>query len=163
MRVLTVATGALLAMTPHAAISQTSEYKLGEIVVAREAMMFDLQNSYWSLLKVKNGESDDFQSAGEVARYMSDIMADFVPLLKKGTARGEAPGSRVKPEVWNEPEAFAAVANDFRMQATALADIAESRNPATYAEAFDTFTGACTGCHGLRPSSGGRFRYAIGE
>ncbi len=114
LSVPTVALGALLAMTAQAAISQSSEYKLGQIVVARAQIMFDLQTSYWTLLKVKNRESDDFQSAGDAARHMSEIMADFVTLMKKGTARGQVLGTRAKPEAWCQPEAFAAAANEFR-------------------------------------------------
>ncbi len=159
LNVPTVALGAILAMPPQAAISQTAEYKLGQIVVARDQIMHDLQSSYWTLLKVKNQESEDFQSAGDTARHMAEIMAEFVPLMEVGTAQGQAPGSRAKPEVWSEAEAFAAAANDFRSQAIALADVAETGNLEAYVDAFETFTAACTACHGLRPSSGGQFRY----
>lgn len=163
VRVFTVALSVLLTMTPQESISQTSEYELGQIVVTRQPLMFDLQTAYWTLLKVRNGESDDYQAAGDAARRMSAIMADFVLLMKPGSARGQAPGSRAKPEVWTEPEAFAAVANDFRSQADALAEVAESGNPEAYADTFETFVAACTACHEFRPSSGGRFRYALDE
>ncbi len=163
VRVFTVALSALLTMTPHASISQTSEYELGQIVVKRQPLMFDLQTAYWTLLKVKNKESDDYQAVAEAARRMSATMAEFVLLMKPGTARGQAAGSRAKPEVWTEPEAFATAANDFRSQADALAEVAASGNPEAYAGAFDTFAAACTACHELRPSSGGRFRYAKNE
>ena len=163
VRVCTVALSALLTSIPQESISQTSEYELGQIVVARKALMFDLQTAYWTLLKVRNGEGLDYQAAGEAAHVMSAIMAEFLPLMKPGTAHSQAPGSRAKPEVWTEPEAFAAAANDFQSQADALAEVAESGNPEVYADAFDTFAAACTACHGLRPSSDGRFRYAKDE
>jgi len=158
-----VALAALLGMNPQASLSQSTEYKLSQIVVARDKIMFDLQTSYWTLLDVKNGKSTDFQAAGDAARHMAEIMPDFVLLMEPGTARGQAPGSRAKPEVWSEPVAFTAAADEFRSQAVALAEVAETGNLEAYSDAFESLTAACTGCHGLRPSSGGAFRYAMGE
>lgn len=159
----TFAVGALLSLIPQTASSQSTEYKLAQIVVARDDIMFDLQSAYWTLLAVKNRESEDFQGAAEAARHMAELMAEFAPLMEAGTARGQAPGSRAKPEVWSEATAFATAADDFRLQAVALADVAGTGNLAAYVDAFEAFTAACTACHGLRPSSGGPFRYPFEE
>jgi cytochrome c556 len=125
--------------------------------------MLDLQSAYWVLLGVHNGKSSDFAGAAGAARSMSDIMERFRSLMQPGTARGEAPGSRARPEVWSEADAFEAAANDFQAMAVSFSDVAARGNKDEYDKEFEALTVACTSCHGLRPSSGGRFRYATNE
>lgn len=93
--------------------------------------MFDLQTNYWTLLAVRNGESDDFAGAAAAARHMAEVIGDFVPLMVPGTARGEAPGSRAKPEVWSDADTLAATAAAFRESAGALAEAARVKTPET--------------------------------
>lgn len=147
----------------HDAKSQSTEYKLGQIVVARKAIMFDFQTAFWTLMAVKNGESADYGAAAMAARLVEESMPSFVELLEPGTARGEAPGSRVKPEVWSQAQDFAAAADDLQAKAAALAAASATESPEIYAEAFEELNQACTACHGLRPSSGGPFRFAKDE
>ena len=84
-------------------------------------------------------------------------------LLVPGTARGEAPGARAKPEIWERPEAFVAAVDGLKARAADLADAARTGDQVAYGTAFDAFAEACTACHGLRPSSGGPYRFAHGE
>jgi len=145
------------------AAAQSTEYQLAQIVSERQALMFDLQSAYWVLLKVHDGKSSDFAGAADAARNMSDTMERFRPLMQPGTARGESPGSRARPEAWSEADAFEAVVNNFQTKAVSLSEVAARGNKDEYAMEFEAFSVACTSCHGLRPSSGGRFRYAINE
>lgn len=159
-----VALGLFAILLPmHQASAQSTEYELTQIVNERRPLMFDLQTAYWVLLDVQNGKSTDFESAANAARSMSDIMEQFIPLMQPGTARGEAPGSEARPEVWSEADAFEAAAEGFRAQAISFSEVAALGDIDKYKKEFGAFTAACTSCHGLWPSSGGRFRYARDE
>lgn len=143
--------------------AQSTEYELAQLVNERRQLMFDLQGAYWVLLDVRNGKSSDFEAAAAAARNMGAIIEQFSALMHPGTARGEAPGTRAKQEVWSESDEFAAAVAAFREQVTHFAETAARRNLDEYKAEFETFTTACTSCHGFRPTSGGRFRYAKDE
>jgi cytochrome c556 len=154
---------AMSAAMPHYAYPQQSDYERAQIVTTRQQRMSDLQTAYWILLKVKDGKSDDYAGAADAARSMPAMIDVFLSLLVPGTARGEAAGSRAKPEIWTEADGVANAAQTFKDEAQALAAAADAGDPGAYAVAFERFTEACTGCHGFRPSSGGQFRFAVGE
>lgn len=132
-------------------------------MVARRPFEFNFQTDYWVLLAVQRGENTNYDEAAAAARRMEEAMSQFVPLLKPGTARGEAPGSRAKPDVWSRADDFSAAVDRFTATTTALAAASSTGDQATYAAAFDDLHEACTACHGFRPSSGGPFRFAMGE
>ena len=155
--------GTMLISTSFDASAQSTEYQLGQIVTKRKLLMHDLQTNYWTLLAVKNGDSSDYQGAAEAASQMSATLNEFLALMEPGTALGEVPGSRAKPEVWTEAGKFAAVAEAFQNKAVQLANVAEGEDPVAFVTAFNDFAAACTGCHDLRPSSGGQFRFAKDE
>jgi len=152
----------LLLLTVEAG-AQSKDYELAQLVNERSRYMFDLQRAYWVLLDVRNGKSSDFDAAATTARKMGDIIERFSSLMRRGTARGEAPGSRAKPKIWSASEEFSAAVASFRDQAIHFAEVAERENLDEYTAEFEAFTSACTTCHGLRPSSGGRFRFAFNE
>ena len=158
-----LASVAVLLLLAGAATGQSSEYERAQIVAERKPVMGDLQDNYWVLFNVNKGDSEDFAAASAAAREMSALMMRFVSLLEPGTSRGEAPGSRAKPEVWSEPETFASAVETFQEATAAMAAAAETGDRETYMGEFESFTGACKACHGLRPSSGGMFRFAKGE
>ncbi|MES0826563.1 cytochrome c [Ruegeria sp. SCP11] len=143
--------------------AQSTEYKLGQIVVERKPMMFEMQTAYLTLLSIRNGESSDYVAAAMAASLIEETVPNFVALMEPGTARGEAPGSRAKPEVWSQGEAFSEAAEWLQAKAAALADASASEDPVVYSKAFEEMSEACTACHGLRPSSGGLFRFAKDE
>ena len=145
------------------AFGQSTEHERMQIATDRKAQMFALQDIYFTLMNVKTGRSDDFAGAAEAAAAVPERLDAFVSLLVPGTARGEAPGSRAKPEIWTEPEDVAAAVADLKTRAADLASAAHSGDGDAYNAAFDAYAQACTACHGLRPSSGGRFRFAKGE
>ncbi len=156
-------TTALLSLCAATAFGQSTEYKNMQIATDRKAQMFALQDLYWPLMNVKTGKSDDFAGAAAEAAAVPERLDTFVSLLVPGTARGEAPGARAKPEIWEQPEAVAAAVEELKARAVDLAAAATGGDPVAYGTAFDAFAEACTACHGLRPSSGGPFRFAVGE
>jgi cytochrome c556 len=83
--------------------------------------------------------------------------------MEPGTAKGETPGARAKPEVWTEAGDFLLAAESLRDVAAALSQSAKTENLADYKVKFDALTEACVQCHDFTPSSGGRFRFAKGE
>ena len=143
--------------------AQSDDYELAQLTTERKTHMFEMERAYWVLLDLERGKTSDYTAAEDAAREMSERIELFLLLMRPGTARGEAPGSRAKPEVWSQPETFAATAQAFRDSAIALAETAAGQDAEAYKEKFKALTGACTGCHGFRPSSGGPFRFAKDE
>ena len=156
-------TAALLSLCALTAFGQSAEFKRMQIATDRKAEMFALQDLYWPLMDVKTGKSDDFAAAAAAASVVPERLDPFVSLLVPGTARGEAPGARAKPEVWEQPDAVAAAVDELKARAADLAAAASAGDSLAYGAAFDAFAEACKACHGLRPSSGGPFRFAHGE
>jgi cytochrome c556 len=153
----------LLPLAAQRSPAQSDEYKLAQVVLARQTLMGEMHEAYWVLLEVHQGESADFASAAKAASSMGDKLDAFLRLMEPGTARGEAIGSRAKPEVWSDAPAFAEAAEAFRSEAAALSEAAARGDADAYGQAFEAFTTACTACHEFRPSRGGRFRFAIDE
>lgn len=160
----TFGTAALLSIFSVPAFGQSSEYERMQIALERKAQMFALQDEiYWFLMDVSAGKSDDYAGAAVAAALVPEKLDTFVSLLVPGTARGEAPGSRAKPEVWKQPEEFALALEGLKARAADLAVAASTGDAVAYGTAFDAFAEACTACHGLRPSSGGPYRFARDE
>jgi cytochrome c556 len=157
------AIGLASALLPAAVCAQTSEYERVQMVYARQALMFELQDRYWVLRDVSTSKSTDFEGAAAAAEQMIDIMTEFVGLLATETARGEVPGSRAMPEVWTDAAGFAASVESFRTEAAQLAEVARSGDAVVFSEAFDRFSSACTSCHEFRPTLGGRFRFTADQ
>lgn len=131
---------------------------LTKVVVDRHGVMRDIQNAYWPVLAVMNGESTDLAAAAAASQSIQDALGRFSALLLPGTAKGEVPGSRANPEVWSEPAEFAAALNALQAATAALSEAAASGDIDLFKARFDSFASACVGCHALKPSGGGRFR-----
>ena len=154
---------ATTAVVAAGVIAQTSDYEVAQLVHARRALMYELDDRYWMLLDVSSAKSVDFQGASAAALQMVDIMTGFVALLPPGTARGEALGSRAKPEIWTEATSFSASVESFTAEAERLAGLASKGDVEAFSAAFREFQSVCISCHALRPSLGGRFRFALDE
>ena len=149
-----------LGILPIAAAQSTDDYELVKLVGDRQGLMFDMQTAYLSLLSVKQGSNSDLASAADNARTISEKMGMFVELLLPDTAAGQVSNSRAKPEIWTEPEEFAAAVDALVSATTLLSKTALGGDIAAFNEQFDVVATACGGCHGLRPSSEGPFRTA---
>jgi len=156
-------TAAMLSLYSVFAFGQSSEHERMQITADRKAQMFALQDLYWPLMNVMTGKSDDFAGAATAAAAVPARLDTFVSLLEPGTARDEAPGARAKPEIREQPDAVAAAVQELKARTAELSAAARVEDAVAYGVAFDAFAAACTACHGLRPSSGGRFRFATGE
>lgn len=141
--------------------AQTPGYERAPIVHARRVLMYELDDRYWILQDASKSSSGDLKDAEVAAREMIEIISEFVTLLVPQTARGEAPGSRAKPEVWTDAADFATSVENFRAEAGQLAEVASTGDAVKFSEALERFSFACTACHEFRPSSGGRFRFPL--
>jgi cytochrome c556 len=148
--------GAAIAVT--AASGSSVEYELAQLVHHRRAEMFHMLSAYWPMLAISKGNSSDLAGGARAARTVLDAMTTFVTMLPAGTSNVDIFKTRAKPEVWSEPQEFQAAVDALRSSATALLDAAEANDLAAFKARFDTFAQACVGCHGLKPSSSGRFR-----
>ncbi|HEX9769819.1 MAG TPA: cytochrome c [Kiloniellales bacterium] len=137
----------------------SAQYELVKVVTDRQSLMFDMQAAYWVLLDVKNDNSTDLAAAADAAQTMNDTIDAFAELLLPGTAQGEVPGSRAKPEVWTEAAEFGLAAETFKAATAGLSDTAKSGDLDAFKVQFEVMAQACTGCHDFRPSRGGRFRH----
>jgi cytochrome c556 len=149
-----------LGILPIAAAQSANEYELVKLVENRKALMYDMQTAYLSLLSVKQGNNTDLASAADNARTISEKMGMFDEFLLPDTAAGQVSNSRARPEIWTEPEEFAAAVEALISATTLLSETALEGDIAAFNDQFDVVAAACGGCHGLLPSSGGPFRTA---
>ncbi len=115
-------------------------------------------SAYWPMLAIRKGDSSDLARGAKAARTVLDAMTAFVTLLPAGTSNSDIFKTRAKPEVWSQPEEFQASVNALKIAATALLEASEADDLAAFKARFGAFEQACVSCHGLKPSSGGRFR-----
>lgn len=158
LRIGFVSIGFALGLLPIAAAQSTDKYDLVKLVGDRNALMFDMQTAYLSLLSVKQGNNTDLAAAADDARTISEKIGMFVELLLPDTAAGQVANSRAKSEIWTEPEEFAAAVDALVSATTLLSETALGGDIAAFDDQFDVVAAACFGCHGLKPSSGGPFR-----
>ena len=131
-----------------------------EIVLERKQLMHEALAAYWPLLKVSKGKSDDLAGAADAARTMGAVFTKSIQLFPEGTAKGEAIGSRARPEVWSQAAEFKAAADDLLSAIGRLEQAASSADLPSFKTEFETLAAACIVCHEFKPSGGGKFRFA---
>ena len=136
-----------------------AQYELVQIVTQRNALMKTMLSAYWPLQKINNGENSDLSDGGKAARTIAEAADRIVSLFPAGTAKGEVPGTRARPEIWSKPEEFQAAVDLLKDTAGNLQAAAEAGDMAAFKTRFDAFMAACTGCHSFRPSGDGKFRF----
>jgi cytochrome c556 len=137
-----------------------SQYDLAKIVIERNGEMLEMQTAFWPLFNINNDKSTDLAAAVDAIKTIDENFARFLELLPEGTAGGQVPGSRAKPEIWTEPSEFSAVAERLRSATSRLSEVASTGDIDAFKLEFATFQPACFGCHDLKGSSGGQFRFA---
>lgn len=140
-------------------MSQSTELQLAQLVSERKGKMYDLQTHYLNILGQLNADAPDLMLVGAAASEMPELIDSFVPLMEEGTEKGVAPGSRARPELWDDFEVFEIAADALKEAALSMEEVAATGDVAAFKDEFDTLTAACTTCHGVRPSSGGLFRF----
>ena len=136
-----------------------AQSELVKLVTERQVLMFDIQTAYWSLFNVNEGKSTDLLAAAEGAQTINDALGKFLLLLPNGTAQGEVPGSRAKPEIWTEVEEFNGAAKTLMEANRELIESAQSGDLDAFRQRFEAVAQACIGCHDFKPSEGGKYRY----
>jgi len=132
-----------------------------DMIIERRELMFAMLGSYWPLLNIANNKSTDLNKAGSAAKTISDAMKRSLQLFPTGTSRDEAEGtwSRAKPEIWSKYSEFEEAAKKLVVESEKLAAVAKEGNLDKFKEQFQLVEQACTACHGLKPTSGGKFRF----
>jgi cytochrome c556 len=148
----------ILSLTSLVVGQDDDEYERVQIVGQRQSAMFEMQDGYFALFAIKRGSTDDLSTVADNAGLISEKLSVFTSLLVPNTAVGDVPNSRAKPEIWSEPEAFAAAVEALRTEVHALIDASADIDLVSFNGHFDALEIACFGCHGLKPSSGGSFR-----
>ena len=154
---LSIAMAASVTSIPAA--SQNAEYELVKVITERQGLMFDMQTAYWTVFNVNSGKETDLAKAAEAAQTINDAIDQFVQLLPPGTAHGDVFASRAKPEIWTEPDEFNGAVSALKSANKSLMESARSGNIDEFKQRFEAVAQACVGCHELRPSRGGKFRY----
>jgi len=150
------AMAAFLPQSQHAA----AQGPLVELVTQRQVLMSEIQTAFWPLFNLDAGKRADFEVVAESAGQISSALDRFQAMFPPGTARGETAGSRATPEIWSAPDDFNNAVKALKESLDALEAVATERDLAKYRMKFAEVMTACVACHDLRPSSGGRFRFA---
>lgn len=127
----------------------------------RRQLMFDMQAALWPMFEIKNGESAKLSEAAEGARALSEALSKAVTLFPAGTAKGEIPYTRAKPEIWSDAAGFEAAAEALKVAAASVQQAADAGDSEAFNVRFAALIEACTGCHDLKPSGGGKYRHPL--
>ncbi len=129
------------------------------VVMARQGLMKGMGRSFGPLVAVLKDESTDLTAAAVAEQTMNDNITAAVLLFPAGTARGEVPGTRARPDIWTERAEFEAAAAALMDASANLVEAANSGDVDTFKAAFPALSQACGGCHEGKRSAGGRFRF----
>ncbi len=127
----------------------------------RQGLMQSNGSSFGPLVAILKGESTDLAAAAAAAQTMSDNMLKIPSLFPAGTAKGEVPGTRAKPEIWTERAEFEAAATALVEASANLVEAANSGDVDTFKAAFPALGQACGGCHEGNPAAGGKFLFPV--
>jgi cytochrome c556 len=132
-----------------------------QIYKQRRQLMYNMQKDLWPMFEIKNGESTDFSKAAEGARAMSEAMSLTLTLFPVGTAKGEIPYTRARRDIWSDAAGFETAAQALKSAAARVEEAAKAGDGEVFMTQFDALITACTGCHELKPSGGGRYRFPL--
>lgn len=127
-------------------------------VKKRQELMKTMGKSFGPIIPIIKGESQDLEAAGAAATAMNEAVVESLTLFVEGTANGEVPGSRSKPDVWTKSAEFKKAADDLIAASAALADAAKTGDVDQFKAAFQPLGAACGGCHEGKGNLGGKFR-----
>ena len=150
-------TGGMILLTKET----VAQSDLLQIVKERRQLMFDIQSALWPMFEIKNEESTNLKEAADSAQDMIEAMSKFMALFPVGTAKGEIPYTRATPEIWSDAEGFKAAAEVLKAEAASAKKVADADDIEAFKARFDALLEACTGCHDLKPSGGGKYRFAL--
>lgn len=153
---------ALTAGTVLLAGNETSaQSDLTQSYTQRRQLMFDMQAALWPMFEIKNGESTNFTAAAGGARELSEALSKAVTLFPAGSAKGEIPFTRAASEIWSDAAGFEAASEALLMASASVQKAADAKDIDSFNLEFDALIEACTGCHDLKPSGGGKYRHPL--
>jgi cytochrome c556 len=138
----------------------SAQEPLVTLVLDRQILMLDMQSSWWPLFDLNSGKRTDLEAVPESVAEITAALDRLPAMFPPGTARGEVPGSRATPDIWNAPADFEAAILTLREALAELETVAAGGDIEAFRAQFAETDAACFACHVFRPSGGGRFRFA---
>lgn len=153
---------AITAGTLLLTVSETgAQSDLLEIYNERRQLMYDMQSALWPMFDINNEKSTDLDAVARSAGAMSAAMTKALTLFPVGTAKGDIPFTRAKPEIWSDAVGFETAAKALNEAAASMKAAADAGDIDAFKAQFGGLIEACTGCHDLKPSGGGRYRFPL--
>lgn len=139
-----------------ASVAQTSG---AEAVEKRIQLMRTMGKSFGPIITVAKGQSTDLAAAAAAAKTMQESMQISSTLFLEGTAKGDVPGSRSRPEVWTNAEEFKTASEKLIKASGDVAAAAQSGDLDKFKSLIQPLGAACGGCHLGKGGEGGKFRF----
>ena len=139
-----------------ASVAQTSGV---EAVEKRIMLMRTMGKSFRPIITVAKGQSNDLEAAAAAAKTMQESMQISATLFPEGTAKGDVPGSRSRPEVWTKAAEFKAASDALIKASGDVVAAAEAGDLDKFKSLIQPLGAACGGCHLGKGSEGGDFRF----
>jgi cytochrome c556 len=129
------------------------------VVKERQELMKAMGGTFGPIITFVKGENTDLVGATAAAQKMHDSMIKAVGLFPAGTAKGEAPESRSKPEVWSNAAEFKAAAGALIEASAKLAKAGNTGDADAFKAQVQAVGKACGSCHKGKKDDGGKFRF----
>lgn len=136
----------------------TAQTDLAALVKQRQELMSNIGKTFRPMVAIMKDESKDLDAAGAAAQTMHDSFVKAVGLFPEGSAKGDIPGSRAKPEVWAKAADFKLAADTLIAETAKLAAAAKTGDIDAFKAQFGPTAKACGGCHEGPGDKGGKFR-----
>lgn len=117
------------------------------IVEYRQSLMSAQGGHVGAIARVVRGEAPFTDHVLAHAQALQETAALIVAAFPPGTGPDVVPDTRALPSIWENPEGFAAAATQLETASAALAQAAQSGDPAAIAAAFGPVGQACGTCH----------------
>ena len=122
--------------------------------IERSEPIQSLRQSYFALVGMTFGPMADMVKGkidwddATFQRWASDLAAVSTFQVERGFAPGSEEGkTRAKPDIWLDMDDFSVKLANFRREAAALAEVAQSGDRGAIAEQLGQTGGTCKACH----------------
>jgi cytochrome c556 len=129
------------------------------IVNERQELMKSMGGTFGPIVTFVKGKNTDLVGATAAAQKMHDSIVKAIGLFPAGTAKGEVPESRAKPEVWSNAAEFKAAADALIEASANLAKAGNSGDADAFKAQLQPVGKACGSCHKGKKEDGGKFRF----
>jgi len=158
LRSISLVLGTMLAIT--VVTTGMAQDDKARAVQERVEIMKGLWSGYYrDFSQIARGESTNLAAVPDKARQASATVKRVGTLFPAGTAQGEVPGTRSKPEIWSDSAGFQAAIATLAAETEQLAQVAAAGDLDAYKAQFAKVSQACGACHGGPARSGGKYRF----